>query len=62
VYGSGIKGLRGSVGKAILFPEAVTRTIERIVSPLVFRMPSISGTISAIKITARDESLVISQK
>lgn len=50
VFGAGIRGMRGGEGKSLLFAEFITRFIERSTQHLVFRRPSIAGTISAIRL------------
>jgi SAM-dependent methyltransferase len=49
VYGSGIRFLRGNVGKARFLPESITRTIERLGQNIIFRAPSIAHALSAIR-------------
>lgn len=49
VYGGGLRGLRGVAGVARLFPESITRFIERATQRIVFNHPVLAGTISAIR-------------
>ena len=54
VYGSGLRGLRGVAGVSRIFPEMITRLLERIFQRFVFRQPNLAGTISAILIFDKD--------
>ena len=53
VFGSGIKGIRGSYGVTRVLSEPLTRTVERATQWLVFRNPAVAGTIGAVRF--RDE-------
>jgi hypothetical protein len=49
VLGSGIRGLRGVAGRARFFPEAVVKTIERMLQWFILRRPRWAGTLAAIR-------------
>ena len=49
VYGIGIKGLRGPVGRAFLGMETVVRTIERLTRYYVFMRPEKAFALGAVK-------------
>ncbi len=49
VFGSGIKGARGSYGAAQVVSESVTRCLERATQWSVFRRPAMAGTIGAVR-------------
>jgi hypothetical protein len=49
VFGMSLKGLRGVAGSSRVFPETITRTVERSTQWVSYRAPSIAGTIVAIR-------------
>lgn len=52
VYGAGIPGLRSERGAPVL-PEAMVRMLDLLAQPVLFRLPKLSRTLSAIKFTDR---------
>lgn len=58
VFGSGgIRGLRGSMGRAKILTEPVTRAIARATQWVVFRRPTLAGTIAAIRFRDGDGNI-----
>jgi len=57
VFGMGVRGLRGIGGGARLLPETLTRWVERAAQRLVYRRPSLAGTIAAIRLVDRNGDL-----